>query len=118
MFRSSMNTDARKIATDIRGIAYGGTAVASFSTLSTDETEVRGRQRRPLAKNVADLSGVRMGRNMRPLVCLALCVMSSYGEGEQHLQQETRDSRQQYPAVVRAVVLVLQRIGVGGEKRK
>ena len=74
MFRSSMDTDARKIATDIRGIAYGGTAVASLSTLSTDETEVRGRQRRPLAKNVADISGIRDGTEHAFLVCLALCV--------------------------------------------
>ena len=73
MFRSSMNTDARKIATDIRGIAYGGTAVASFSTLSTDETEVRGRQRRLLAKNVPDLCGVRDVTEQAFLVCLALC---------------------------------------------
>ena len=113
-----MDTDVRKIATDIREIAYGGTAVASLSTLSTDVTEVRGRQRRPLAKNIADLSGVRDGTDHAFLVCLALCVMSSSGEGGKHLQQESRDSRQQYPAVVRAVVLVLQRIGVGGEKRK
>ena len=74
MFRSSMDADVRKIATDIREIAYGGTAVASLSTLSTDEIEVRGRQRRPLAKNVADLSGVRDGTDHAFLVCLALCV--------------------------------------------
>ena len=46
-----------------------------------------------------------------------VCVVSSYGEGEKHLQQESRDSRQEYPAVVRTVVLVLEMIGVGGEKR-
>ena len=59
--------------------------MASLSTLSTDETEVRGRQCRPHAKNVADLSGVRDGTEHAFLVCLALCVMSSYGEGEKRL---------------------------------
>ena len=117
MFRSSMDTDAGKIATDIRGIAYGSTAVASLSTLLTDKTEIRGRQRHPLAKDVADLPGVRDGTKHAFLVCLALCVMSSCGEGEEHLQQESWNSPQ-YPAVVRAVVLVLERVGVGGEKRK
>ena len=117
MFRSSMDTDARKIA------RHQGNPLRWYSCglafyIVDGRNRGPGATAPPACKKCCRHFGHKGWDGTRVLGMFGpVCVVSSYGEGEKHLQQESRDSRQEYPAVVRTVVLVLEMIGVGGEKR-